>query len=100
MRRLRKNNPSYSSQLVFGEAQSRQNTDVARQLRRVPIEPHKQTQQNRVDLSKLLEALKEELHAGNQQEKQTNKRFGKGHRGARMVCCKPERSAVFEASMS
>lgn len=60
---------SYSSQLVFGEAQSRQNTDDTHWLTRVPIESHKQTQQNRLDLSKILEALKEELHTENEQGK-------------------------------
>lgn len=37
--------------------------------RRVPIESHKQTQQNRLGLSKILEALKEEPHAENEQGK-------------------------------
>lgn len=31
------------------------------------MESHKQSQQNRLDLSKILEALKEELHTENEQ---------------------------------
>lgn len=58
---------SYSSQLVFGEAQSRQKQMDAHWLSRVPIKSHKQTQQNRSDLSKISEALKEELHTESEQ---------------------------------
>lgn len=48
--------------------------------RRVPIESHKQTQQNRLGLSKILEALKEELHAENEQGKKKKKIKGRGSR--------------------
>lgn len=42
-------------------AQPSRGNDDAGWLRRGPIESHKQTQQNRSDLSKILEALEEEL---------------------------------------
>jgi len=38
-------------------------------MRRAPTESHQQTQQNGLDLSKILEALKEELHAQTEQGK-------------------------------
>lgn len=43
------------------------NTDDAHWLSKVPIKSHKQTQQNRLDLSKISEALKEELHTESEQ---------------------------------
>lgn len=51
-------------------------------MRRTPTESQQQTQQNRLDLSKILEALKEELHAQTEQGKKKKKTdLGRGSWG-------------------